>query len=92
MKIWTTPVETIGVGDEATFTWKDGDVTRSAYARVAAVEYFGKTRVLRSDSGAEIARYTTEKPSAVVCVLLHKYVPVEPPLFEYTDSDSVRLV
>ena len=85
-KIRTTPVETVDVGDLATFTWKEGDVTRSAYARVADVKRYGRTRIFHSESGAEICRFDLDHPSRVQVVMIERYTPAPPTLFDMVGS------
>lgn len=79
-KARTTPIETIGPGDLAAFTFKDGDITHTTYGTVAEIEYVGHMRVLLSSEGKELARYTVNNPRAVSVMLEARYLPRQPDL------------
>ena len=76
------PVESVQIGDLCVYTWKDGDITRTAYARLASIDYRGHVRILLAESGAEITRYNIRNPREVQCVPIEFYVPVGPALFD----------
>lgn len=80
-KARTVPVESAQVGDEATFTWQAGDVTRMAHGRIADIVRHGHERILHSESGVEIVRYNLRTPRRVQCVIHRFYVPEPPALF-----------
>lgn len=84
------PIETVGVGDLVSVTWKDGDVARTARSRVAEVRAFGRVRVFVSDQGIEFARYDLGKLSQVWCVVHERHVPVQPDLFGVFTSEQFR--
>lgn len=75
------PIETVGVGDLVSVTWKEGDVTRTARARVADIKAYGRTRTFVSEQGTEFARYDLGKLAQVWCIVHERHVPVQPDLF-----------
>lgn len=76
------PIETAGVGDLVSVTWKEGEVTRTARARIAHVRAYGRERVLVSTCGTEFARYSLDKLKQVWCVIHERYAPEQPDLFQ----------
>lgn len=76
------PIETAGVGDLITVTWKEGDVTHTARARIAHIRAFGRERVLVSEGGTDFARYSLDKLKEVWCVIHERYTPQQPDLFQ----------
>lgn len=75
MKSKSVPVETVMVGDTVTLTWKDGDITRIAHGVIQNIERRGHTRVLVSECGGEIGRFSMAHPRRVQCVLDRAYIP-----------------
>lgn len=87
----TVPVETVGEGDIVAFAWTDGDVKRVVTGKVANVERWGRTRIFKSEQGIELARYDMDHPRRTLAVMVERYRPVDPSLFEYHDTDSMRV-
>lgn len=82
----TVPVETVMPGDLVALTWKDDDVTRTAYGRIADIRYAGKTRILMSEKDHEIGRYDITSPGRVQCVMMERYTILPPSLFEMSET------
>lgn len=91
------PIETVGVGDLTCVTYKRGDTTVTVRGRVGVIEPHGRTRIIYSECGIEMCRYTIEKPREVSAVVLERYTPAQPMLFgeharqrcrPYGDSDE----
>lgn len=81
-KLTSVPIETVDVGDVVSVSWKDRDVTRIARGLVAVVRRYGHTRVLESEEGGEIVRFSLAKPRAVTVLDIERYVPMQPGLFK----------
>lgn len=82
----SVPVETVGVGDLVCLTFKRGDTTVTVRGKIGVIEPYGRTRIIYSECGIEMGRYTIEKPRELTAVILERYTPAQPMLFD----DHVR--
>ena len=78
----SVPIETVGVGDIVTITFKQGDVKRAGTGTIADIVRHGHERIVLSGDGIEIGRYRLDKLKHTLCVLHHKYEPEHTKLFD----------
>lgn len=84
----STPVEAFAGGDEGSFTWKDDDVTVTHRGIVAHVARHGRMRHLISGSGKTLAMFDVGEPGKVVAIMIRRYVPQQPGLFDVGVEDG----
>lgn len=79
--ITNVPLETVDVGDTITVQWREDDVTRTARGRIGEIRVFGHDRVLMSENGVMLLRFSLGKTRRYTVIMHEKHVPIEPDLF-----------
>lgn len=80
------PIETVDVGDYASFTFKQGDMWVTNLGCVANISFHGKTRILVTENGQELAHYDISNPNRVKVGMMERYRFVEKGLFDMIEQ------
>ena len=81
-RVRTSPIESFDIGDTGSFITVEGDVKQMLTGTIAHIARHGRMRHLISGEGKTLAIYDIEKPREVAALMIKRYVPQEPGLFD----------